>query len=303
MADGRENPSSASNHQYNKFLIVDGGEYRWKGTVEQLETYFADNLPGAGSWSSPSGGVKLFTAKDFQIKWQRWKKLVIVRDTSDMYILKFFTQATVNDNTSSFNGPDADSNRVAAEVEMAPVACPANSLEAAINNKLDLVIKALDDFKLITNLQVENKKLKESLEDLSNRHNNLLCVASDLNTRIKDLENERSSLLTAVKLIYCDKNIHAVAEPTKNFSDSDSDPPGILYNLNEPTNIPVIDLEKREENESAKYNSAPVKSKHKGKGKKKSKSGSSTNCDNDSIVDHHCANPQLILLILLILRQ
>ena len=68
MADGGENPSSASNHQYNKFLIADGGEYRWKGTFEQLETYFADNLPGAGSWSSSSGGVKLFTAEDFQIK-------------------------------------------------------------------------------------------------------------------------------------------------------------------------------------------------------------------------------------------
>ena len=52
----------------NKFLIADGGEYRWKGTFEQLETYFADNLPGAGSWSSSSGGVKLFTAEDFQIK-------------------------------------------------------------------------------------------------------------------------------------------------------------------------------------------------------------------------------------------
>ena len=142
-------------------------------------------------------------------------------------------------------------------------------------------------FKLIANLQVENKKLKKSLEDLSNRHNNLLCVASDLNTRIKDLENERSSLLTAVKLIYCDKNIHAVAEPTKNFSDSDQ--PGILSNLNESATILVIDLEKREENETAKYNSAPVKSKQKGKGKKKSKSGSSTNCDNDSIVDQHCA--------------
>ena len=168
-------------------------------------------------------------------------------------------------------------NRAAAEVEMAPEACPANSFEAAINNKLDYVIKALDDFKLITNLQVENKKLKESLEDLSNRHNNFLFVASDLNTRIKDLENERSSLLTAVKLIYCDKNIHAMAEPIKNFSDSDE--PGILSNLNESSNIPVIDLEKREENETAKYNTAPVKSKQKGKGKKKSKSGSSTNCD------------------------
>ena len=78
-----------------------------------------------------------------------------------------------------------------------------------------------------------------------------------------------------------------MAEPTKNFSDSDQ--PGILSNLNESANILVIDLEKREENETAKYNSAPVKSKQKGKGKKKSKSGSSTNCDNDSIVDQHCA--------------
>ena len=263
MADGQESPSSVCNHQYNKFLIVDGEEYRWKGTFEQLKTYFADNLPGAGSWSSPSGGVKLFTAEDFQIEWQKSKKLVIVRDTSDMYILKLFIQATVNDNTSPFISPDADSNRVAAEVEMAPEACPANSFEAAINNKLDYVIKALDDFKLITNLLVENKKLKESLEDLSSRLNNLLCVASDLNTRIKDLENERSSLLTAVKLLYCDKNIHAVAEPIKNISDSDQ--PGILSNLNESCNIPVIDLEKREENETAKYNSAPVKSKQKGK--------------------------------------
>ena len=113
---------------------------------------------------------------------------------------------------------------------MAPEACPANSLETVVNNKLDYVIKTFDDFKLITNLQVENKKLRESLEDLSNRHNNLLCVASNLNARIKDHENERSSLLTAVKLIYCDKNVHAVAEPTKNFSDSDH--PGILFNLN-----------------------------------------------------------------------
>ena len=78
-----------------------------------------------------------------------------------------------------------------------------------------------------------------------------------------------------------------MAEPTKNFSDSDQ--PDILSNLNEPTKIPVIDLGKREENESAEFNSAPVKSKQKNKGKKKSKSGSSTNCDNDSIVDHHCA--------------
>jgi len=49
MANGQENPSSVCNHQYNNFFSVDGGEYRWRGTFEQLKTYFADNLPAAGS--------------------------------------------------------------------------------------------------------------------------------------------------------------------------------------------------------------------------------------------------------------
>ena len=104
--------------------------------------------------------------------------------------------------------------------------------------------KPLDDFKLIrsTNLQVENKKLKESLEDLRNRYNKLLCVGSDLTA--------------GSELVYCDKNIHTVAEPIKNFSDSVQ--PGILSNPNESSSIPVIDLDKREENEIAKNNTAPV---------------------------------------------
>jgi hypothetical protein len=55
-------------------------------SIEQPKTYFAD-LTGVGSWSSPSGRVKLFTAEEFEVKWQKSKKLAIVRDTSDTYIL------------------------------------------------------------------------------------------------------------------------------------------------------------------------------------------------------------------------
>ena len=41
--------------------------------------------------------------------------------------------------------------------------------------------------------------MKRSFEDLTHRH--LMSVASDLNQIIKDLKNERSRLLTAIKLI------------------------------------------------------------------------------------------------------
>ena len=155
------------------------------------------------------------------------------------------------------------------------------------------IVVSLYRFLVVANFQEENKKLKESLDDISIKHNNLLCVVSDLNTRIKDLENERSSLLTAIKLISCDRDIHAVAKPIKNLSDSaQSD---ILTNPNESSNIPVIDLEKNKENEIANNNTAPEKPKYKGKGKKKSKHRSSINCDNDSSVNQQCgkspANP------------
>jgi hypothetical protein len=85
----------------------------------------------------------------------------------------------------AISSPVADTNGVAAEVEIASGDSSVNSFEAAINNKLDYVVKALDDFKLHTIFQEENKKLKESLNDISNKHNNLLCVVSDLNTQIK----------------------------------------------------------------------------------------------------------------------
>ena len=76
--------------------------------------------------------------------------------------------------------------------------------EASVNNKLDCILKALNDFKQISILQEENKNLRKSLDELSHQHKNLMCVALDLNTRIKDLEDEKSSLLAALKLVYCE---------------------------------------------------------------------------------------------------
>lgn len=58
--------------------------------------------------------------------------------------------------------------------------------------------------KYISELKTENSCLKRNLEELTKKHNNLLCVASDLNARIKELENHKSSLTTAFGLVCCD---------------------------------------------------------------------------------------------------
>ena len=45
----------------NQYLIFDGDEFLWKGTCNQLKRYFAEDLKLSGNWSSPSGGVWLFS--------------------------------------------------------------------------------------------------------------------------------------------------------------------------------------------------------------------------------------------------
>ena len=54
----------------------------------------------------------------------------------------------------------------------------------------------------------ENTKLKKDNDVLSGRLNNSLLVISDLNTRIKDIENEKFSLLAAIRLVQCADKSH-----------------------------------------------------------------------------------------------
>ena len=53
-------------------------------------------------------------------------------------------------------------------------------------------------------LMKQNRELTEKNELLEERLNNLQFVASDLNTKNKDLENEKASLITALKILQAD---------------------------------------------------------------------------------------------------
>ena len=59
----------------------------------------------------------------------------------------------------------------------------------------------------INRLKLENTSLVE-------RNLNLLCIVSDLNTKIKDLEYDKMSLITAIQLLQVDLNVLNVQEET-----------------------------------------------------------------------------------------
>ena len=74
--------------QLNKYLSFEGDDFRWKGTSDQLKRFFAEDLKFSGKLTSPSGGVWSFSTKEYEVKWQKSMKLVVVRDNTDKFMLK-----------------------------------------------------------------------------------------------------------------------------------------------------------------------------------------------------------------------
>ena len=94
------------------------------------------------------------------------------------------------------------------------------------NEKMDYLVKEINILKTkescscsllkVEELQNKNERLKTECNILQERNNNLAYVVSDLNTRIKDLENERLSLVTTIKLLQLDyRNVEDIADLSK----------------------------------------------------------------------------------------
>ena len=91
------------------------------------------------------------------------------------------------------------------------------SLGTEINSKVNALTREVDDAKererlqrrsheneLTTTLRKENQALKEENEALKERIANLSYIMSDLHTKVKDSEDEKQSLVRALKIMQAD---------------------------------------------------------------------------------------------------
>ena len=98
-ASERGNISSPiDDEQLNKYLSFESDDFRWKGTSDQLKRFFAEDLKLSGKWNSPSGGVWSFSTKEYEVKWQKSMKLVVIRDTTDKFMSNCLMKSLANDN-------------------------------------------------------------------------------------------------------------------------------------------------------------------------------------------------------------
>ena len=188
--------------QLNKYLSFESDDFRWKGTSDQLKRFFAEDLKLSGKWKSSSGGVWSFSTKEYEVKWQKSMKLVVIRDTTDNFMLNCLMKSLANDNLNDNSAADLNNSSVKAAASL----CDdhVETFEESINDKLDCILKTLSDLKQISILQEQNKSLRKSLEDLEFKHSSLMCIASELKIKIKTLEDEKSGLITALKLVSCE---------------------------------------------------------------------------------------------------
>ena len=188
--------------QLNKYLGFESDDFRWKGTSDQLKRFFAEDLKLSGKWNSPSGGLWSISTKEYEVKWQKSMKLVVNRDTTDKFMLNCLMKSLANDNLNDNSAADLNNSSVKAAASL----CDdhVETFEESINDKLDCILKTLSDLKQISILQEQNKSLKKSLEDLEFKHSSLMCIASELKNKIKTLEDEKSGLITALKLVSCE---------------------------------------------------------------------------------------------------
>ena len=95
-------------------------------------------------------------------------------------------------------------------------------------------------------LQSESLLLKEENEALKERLTNLSYIMSDLNTKVKDCENKKLSLVTAIKIIQAD-NQHAM-NPERGWLTLK-----VKEKLNKQPTIPILTDEKLKQETNRRY--------------------------------------------------
>jgi hypothetical protein len=165
-----------------------------------------------GQWSSPGGEVKQFTSENYSMKWYGIKKqkLMIIRDDKNESLreklIKFATLNKVNihdgEQSGDAEGQDGkyDSDHITA------------NLDVPDSSKMETFVESLLKF---TSSQCYCCDL--AVISLRDKVANLSLKTSDMNTKIKDMDNERLSLITAIRLIQTALSIDINTEERQPF--------------------------------------------------------------------------------------
>ncbi len=256
--DNVELDSSASKSHLKKTVK---GKLKWVGDFESLQLFVEKNFVDLnGRWTSPRGGCKEFKHSKIALRWYIGTKSLILSgeqtDTIKDELLSLALQDeelfdendTSDENLTllhdSNNGDEAQASQhpqpLEETVKMLIKDVAEMHADYRINKEQtnyllsELISKVtslhesrpderVNNQSVLELIQNENSVLKNENEFLRERLEVMTYTLSDLNNQIKSKDQEKESLLTAIRLIYDDSKIKssdAALHETSNVEDS-----------------------------------------------------------------------------------
>ena len=224
-------------NKHKDLIISAKGKFRWRGDFEGLEELINQQLGLETKWSNPGGDAKKFENDKIAIRWypdtttltikgtdssKLKDKLALIANDEPEATEPTFEQDTVTDKETKHGGNEGDEivetianeeNHYKAQVQIddsADIMKYLQQLENKMEAKFEELANDMRSLKATTELsgEIRNaRKLNETLKledencNLKEKVNNQSYLISELSVKVKDLENERSSLLTVVRIL------------------------------------------------------------------------------------------------------
>ena len=153
---------------YNNFFIEDS-KLRWRGNLETLKSFIANELNLTGKWTSPGGDVKAFTNDNdyitedetIKIKWYQGKNILTIQGVKSQDIEdKIRDEMQKISHTGEGESKDEQDN-----VSLDQTALNQTELQHLHSEKL---IEAINDIKVqIQKLKIDTKENQTSISKLT----------------------------------------------------------------------------------------------------------------------------------------
>ncbi|CAB4030874.1 Hypothetical predicted protein [Paramuricea clavata] len=181
------------------------GSLKLKGTFEGLKDFVESNQISTAKWTSPGGGTKLCETENLAIRWYSTTGSITLKgERASDAKNKLISIAENEKEASQKSSQRAITHNLHASSIDLTTPPPMGRTEDSVHSSGQSIIRRLTSSKLPWRAEIVN--LKTENNDLRERNTNISYIMSDLRTKIKDVENEKRSLITALKLLQADSN-------------------------------------------------------------------------------------------------
>ncbi len=224
---------SESSENIIKYLsVTDNGKLKWNASFESLKVLMNNLLEIQTTWTLPGGDCRQLEHGNSILRWySKSNSLTITGEGSEdlksqlRMIINLNTSDTLTSEALSYTGEKSEGDYSDAENDEGVITANQNNqattvsvfdhIEERLERKIEMLVHEVQDMKSANlsqalndapqqdeykaSLVKENTTLKKENAELAEQVNNYKFIVTDMKAKIKDLENEKNSLITVIR--------------------------------------------------------------------------------------------------------